>query len=126
MPDTKPEKVHGVAHVIAATRYSLAGAKRLWGETAFRHEVTLGGSALLLMALVGATAGQLVIGLVLVLATFAIEALNTAMEEIVDHISPEYSEMAKHAKDLGSFAVMCMLFANAAYLAVVVTSCLSS
>ncbi|MBU2982409.1 diacylglycerol kinase [Lentibacter algarum] len=126
MANTKPDKVHGFAHVLAATRYSLAGARRLWGETAFRHEATLGGLALLLMALVGASLSQLAVGLVLVLVTFAIEALNTALEEIVDHISPDYSDMAKHAKDLGSFAVMCMLFANAAYLACVLIVCFNS
>ena len=42
----------------------------------------------------------------LVLAT---EALNTALEELVDHLSPDWSAFAKHAKDLGSFAVMCQV-----------------
>ena len=33
-----PEKIHGIAHIFAAASYSWAGAKRLWDETAFRHE----------------------------------------------------------------------------------------
>ena len=50
----------------------------------------------------------------------AVEALNTALEELVDHISPGWSEFAKHAKDLGSFAVMCALVATGLYAAWVV------
>ncbi len=49
---------------------------------------------------------------VLALLTLAVEALNTAIEEIVDHVSPEWSLAAKHAKDMGSFAVMALLFAT--------------
>ncbi|WP_424540689.1 diacylglycerol kinase [Sinorhizobium medicae] len=30
------------------------------------------------------------------------EAVNTAIEEIIDRISPEVSDTGKHAKDLGS------------------------
>jgi diacylglycerol kinase (ATP) len=44
--------------------------------------------------------------------TIAIEAINTAIEEIVDLVSPEWSLPAKHAKDLGSFAVFVMLCLN--------------
>lgn len=121
-PKAPPAKVHGIAHVFAAARYSFGGARVLWGETAFRHEVLLGALALALMAVVGASLGQIMIGLTIVLVTLAVEALNTAIEVLVDHISPDYSDMAKHAKDLGSFAVFCMLAANGAYLIYVLTS----
>jgi diacylglycerol kinase (ATP) len=39
----------------------------------------------------------------------AVEALNTAIEVLTDHISPEWSQMAKDAKDLGSLAVGLLL-----------------
>jgi diacylglycerol kinase (ATP) len=45
----------------------------------------------------------------------AVEALNTALEEVVDHLSPGWSEFAKNAKDMGSFAVMCTLLATGLY-----------
>ncbi len=45
----------------------------------------------------------------------AFEAINTAIEEIVDRVSPEISEMGRNAKDLGSFACLCLILANAAY-----------
>ncbi|WP_050574904.1 diacylglycerol kinase [Sinorhizobium medicae] len=39
---------------------------------------------------------------VLLLLLIAMEAVNTAFEEIIDRISPEVSDTGKHAKDLGS------------------------
>ena len=39
----------------------------------------------------------------------AVEALNTALEVLVDHLSPGWSQFAKDAKDLGSLAVVCVL-----------------
>jgi len=39
-------------------------------------------------------------------------AFNTATEEIVDVVSPEYSLAARHAKDLGSFGVLCVIIVN--------------
>ena len=39
----------------------------------------------------------------------AVEALNTAVEELTDRLSPEWSCMARDAKDLGSLAVGLML-----------------
>jgi len=50
--------------------------------------------------------------LVAAAAAAVAEALNTAIEEIVDLVSPEWSLPAKHAKDLGSFAVFSMLCLN--------------
>ena len=49
---------------------------------------------------------------ILFLLLLAIEALNTAVEVIVDRVSPEISPMGKQAKDLGSFAVMSALLVN--------------
>ncbi|WP_139652975.1 diacylglycerol kinase family protein [Raoultibacter phocaeensis] len=37
---------------------------------------------------------------------FAAECMNTALEAIVDLASPEYSELAKHAKDCAAGAVL--------------------
>jgi len=113
----RPDKETGISHIFAAARYSLGGVRRLLGETAFRHEIVafvlitglFGFSGAPLWSYVGAT--------ILFLLTVSIEALNTAVEEITDHASPAYSEMAKHAKDLGSFAVFCLLLANGIWAA---------
>lgn len=58
--------------------------------------------------------------LVLTIATvLAVEALNTAVEYIVDLVSPEYHQLARGAKDASAAAVLI-----AASLSVVVGACL--
>lgn len=106
----------GLSHVFAATRYSLQGMGRLWAEQAFRHEVMALGVGLAVFALVGAPAVHFMVFSVLMLVLFAVEALNTAIEELVDRVSPELSSVGKHAKDLGSFSVFCLLIANGLFL----------
>lgn len=109
----------GLLHFVDATGYSIAGMVRLWRETAARQEILggLAGAALLLVA--GASLQQGLFALVLWLVLLAVEALNTAIEELVDHISPEWSQAAKHAKDLGSLAVGLLVLANLVWLGVV-------
>lgn len=115
----KPERITGIKHVLAATSYSIGGIKRLWGETAFRHEVLLYLIVMAIFAAIGATLGEFIIASILALMLIATEALNTAVEVVVDHISPEWNEFARDAKDLGSLAVMCLLIANGLFLAYV-------
>jgi diacylglycerol kinase (ATP) len=45
-----------------------------------------------------------------------VEALNTAIERIVDRTSPEISEFGRVTKDLGSTAVFFMLCAAGLFL----------
>ena len=115
----KPERITGIKHIFAATSYSIGGIKRLWGETAFRHEVLLYLIVMGIFAAIGASFGEFIAASILALLLIAVEALNTAVEAIVDHISPEWNAFARDAKDLGSLAVMCLLIANALFLAYV-------
>jgi diacylglycerol kinase (ATP) len=116
----KPPRKTGIAHFFAAAGYSAGGARRLWREAAFRQEVLGLAGLLALFLIIGASSGEVLGLLLLGLMVLAVEALNTALEELVDHISPGWSEFAKHAKDLGSFAVMCALVATGLYAAWVV------
>ena len=109
-------KLTGISHFFAAASYSLGGFKRLIKEAAFRQELLFAAVALILLLAVGATLFELMVAVVLFLIVFAIEALNTAIEEVIDRISPEISMVGKHAKDLGSFAVLCMLSACGLFL----------
>lgn len=118
----RPDKEVGLAHVFAAARYSLGGVKRLWSETAFQHETLAFGLIIGVFLIAGAPLWGHVGAMLLYLLTVSIEALNTAVEDITDHVSPHYSEMAKHAKDLGSFAVFCLLMANAIWALFVLTT----
>lgn len=115
----KPQRITGIKHIFAATRYSISGIRRLWSETAFRHEVLLYLIVMGIFIAIGAGFGEFIAATVLALLLIAFEALNTAIEAVVDHISPEWNEFARDAKDLGSLSVMCLLIANAAFLAYV-------
>lgn len=123
VPEGKQEpegKKQGLAHLFAAGGYSAAGLRRALGESAFRHEIVFFLAAIASFAWIGASAGEFLGLIVIFLLMFAMEALNTAVEELVDRVSPEVSRTGKHAKDLGSFAVFCTLVAASLYIAYVV------
>lgn len=105
-------KITGLKHLFAAAGYSAGGAARAWKEAAFRQEILACAFLMAIYAGIGATLAILCAAIILFLLLFAVEALNTAIEEIVDCISPEISTSARHAKDLGSFAVFCLISAN--------------
>ncbi len=96
-------------HTLMAAQYSHAGFKRLMLETAAQAEVIFFILLLGLYGLVGASPLHFVILTFLFLATIALEALNTAIEVLVDHLTNDYAEFARQAKDLGSFSVFCTL-----------------
>ena len=114
------EKKTGVAHLFAAGQYSAQGFKRLIQEAAFRHEILAFFTGLVVLGLVGASSLEFLGFVVLMLLMFCVEALNTAIEELVDRISPEISTVGRNAKDLGSFAVFCLIIANGAFAGYVV------
>lgn len=115
-PAAVASRITGIAHVVAATGYSLAGLRRLWAETSFRHELIALCGSLAALALVGASMVDFAVLLALFLLLVAVEALNTAVECIVDHVSPEWSAAARNAKDLGSLAVMCLLIVTGLFV----------
>ncbi|MDB4197425.1 diacylglycerol kinase [Ascidiaceihabitans sp.] len=114
----KPDRITGIKHLFAAASYSVGGIRRLWQETAFRHIILMLVLCLTLLFVIGANLTEFSILLILFFALVAVEALNTAIECIVDHLAPNWEEFARDAKDLGSLATMCLLFANGLYLSV--------
>ncbi|MEM7644188.1 MAG: diacylglycerol kinase [Pseudomonadota bacterium] len=97
------------AHPLAAFGFSMAGLRFLLTQRAAQLQCAMMAAAVLAFALVGAGAAQWGIMAALFLMGLGVEALNTAIELTVDRLSPEISDYAKHAKDLGSFAVFCAL-----------------
>jgi len=71
---------------------------------------------------VGASLTAALIAAALFLLLLATEALNTAIEVIIDRISPEISDVGKQAKDLGSFAVFCLLTINSVYFIYIIAT----
>ena len=112
-----------VRKMIEAGGFSLAGLKYLLrSEFAARLEVYFAIIFLAVYLALGVDLWMLAISTALFLILIAVEALNTAVEVIIDRISPEISDTGKHAKDLGSLAVMCLLLANWVFAAYAISS----
>jgi len=100
----------GVARIWNAFLYSMEGISAAFRhETAFRQEVLLAvilmPTAMLLPA--NGTGKALMLGSVLLV--LIVELINSAIEALVDRISPEHHPLAKRAKDFGSAAVLLSL-----------------
>lgn len=111
-----PAKRAGLSHLWAAAGYSAGGVTRLAREAAFRQEVVAGLGLLVAYSVMEVTVAVRLSAAVLFLLLIAMEAVNTAIEEIIDRISPEMSDTGKHAKDLGSLVVFCLISANSILL----------
>lgn len=112
----KPPRKTGFSHLLAATQYSMMGFRRALRESAFLQELAGMAAGIFLLPLLGVDLPRILGFVILMLALMAVEAFNTALEEVVDHLSPDWSEFAKNAKDLGSFAVACLIACNLIYL----------
>ena len=99
----------GLSRVWHATGYSVAGLRAGWNETAFRQEMLasfvlipaafwLGGSWVETVLLAGTA-----------LLVLIVELLNTGIEATIDRIGPEWHDLSKRAKDMGSAAVLLSL-----------------
>ena len=105
----KPSKRHGLRHIVAAFWYSICGLRTALSETAIRHELILGAIHFLVLIVINPPFISKLVLTCLFGVLLVVEILNTAIETVVDIASPERSELAKRAKDLGSAAVFCAL-----------------
>lgn len=121
MADTqKPARKTGIAHFFAAASYSAAGIRRLLQESAFRQELLGLLVVPFILAFFGASLLHYLVFAGLALFVVALEALNTAIECLVDHLTQDWAEFARDAKDLGSLAVMCGLLCHGLLIAHVI------
>lgn len=99
----------GLTRMAHAFRYSLAGLRAGWGETAFRQEAL----AALVMIPAAFWLGQTWVEATLLAASvvlvMVVELLNTGIETAIDRIGPEWHDLSKRAKDMGSAAVLLSL-----------------
>ena len=99
----------GLNRVWHALGYSLAGLRAGWLETAFRQE-TIASVVLLPTAFwLGQTWVEVVLLAGSVVMVMVIELLNTGIETAIDRIGPEWHDLSKRAKDMGSAAVLLSL-----------------
>ncbi len=99
----------GLSRVWHATGYSLAGLRAGWGEAAFRQEAI---AALILLPAafwLGQTWVETTLLAASVVMVMVVELLNTAVETAIDRIGPEWHDLSKRAKDMGSAAVLLSL-----------------
>jgi diacylglycerol kinase (ATP) len=110
LPEANPQKHRsGLARLWYATGYSLAGLRAGWGEPAFRQEVIASVVLLPLAFWLGNNWVEtaLLAGSLLIL--MIVELLNTGIETAIDRIGPEWHDLSKRAKDMGSAAVLLSL-----------------
>ena len=101
----------GFSRMWHAFGYSMAGLRAGWGETAFRQEAL----AAIVMVPAAFWVGQTWVETALlagsVVMVMVVELLNTGIETAIDRIGPEWHDLSKRAKDMGSAAVLLSLLA---------------
>lgn len=120
-PAVNPQKGRkGLERVFHATLISLQGLRAGWGEPAFRQEAIL---ALMLIPAafwVGRTWVEIALLGATVVLVLIVELLNTAVEAAIDRIGPEWHDLSKRAKDMGSAAVLLsLLLCSATWMAAI-------
>ena len=108
-PVNPQKERRGISRVWHATGYSMAGLRAGWTEIAFRQEAI---AALVLLPAslwLGGNWMQTAVLAGSVVALMVVELLNTAIETAIDRVGPEWHDLSKRAKDMGSAAVLLSL-----------------
>jgi diacylglycerol kinase (ATP) len=100
---------NGLNRVWHAFGYSMAGLRAGWHETAFRQEALAALVLLPLSAWIGRNWVETALLGGSVLIVMIVELLNTGIETAIDRIGPEWHDLSKRAKDMGSAAVLLSL-----------------
>lgn len=107
---SNPQKSRtGLRRMWHAMGYSIDGLYAGWGEAAFRQEAL---GAILLLPLsfwLGRNWAETALLAGSVILTMIVELLNTGLETAIDRIGPEWHDLSKRAKDMGSAAVLLSL-----------------
>jgi diacylglycerol kinase (ATP) len=109
-PDVNPQKARsGFNRMWHALGYSMEGLRAGWKETAFRQEAVAATLLLPLSFWVGRSWVETALLAGSVLIVMIVELLNTGIETAIDRIGPEWHDLSKRAKDMGSAAVLLSL-----------------
>lgn len=99
----------GLSRIWHALGYSVAGLRAGWQETAFRQEAIASLVLLPTAFWLGRSWIETVLLAGSVILVMIIELLNTGIETAIDRIGPEWHDLSKRAKDMGSAAVLLSL-----------------
>jgi diacylglycerol kinase (ATP) len=107
MPSTEPR---GPKQIYKALIWSYKGLRAAWTfESSFRLEVYLCIIFFPLGLWLGRGGVEKALLCGSLLLVLSMELINSAVEAVVDKVSPEFSELAGRAKDLGSAAVFLLM-----------------
>ena len=110
MQPANPQKTRtGLNRIWHATGYSLEGLRAGWGEKAFRQEAIAAMVLLPLSLWLGQSWVEVALLAGSVVIVMIVELLNTGIETAIDRIGPEWHDLSKRAKDMGSAAVLLAL-----------------
>ena len=96
----------GLNRVIHALGYSLQGLKAAMDEPAFRQEAYLAFVLIPLSFYVGNSWVEISLLSGSVIFVLTVELLNTGLESAIDRVGPQWHDLSKRCKDLGSAAVL--------------------
>jgi diacylglycerol kinase (ATP) len=99
----------GLNRVWHAFGYSISGLRAAWHEKAFRQEALAAVAMIPASFYVGQSWLEVATLAGCVVLVMVVELLNTGIESAIDRIGPEWHELAKRAKDMGSAAVLLSL-----------------
>ncbi len=99
----------GLNRVWHAFGYSISGLRAAWYEKAFRQEVLVASVLIPSSFYLGRSWLEVATLASSVVLVMVVELLNTGIESAIDRIGPEWHELAKRAKDMGSAAVLLSL-----------------
>jgi diacylglycerol kinase (ATP) len=112
----KPKSKTGLARLLSAFQYSLKGLASCYrNEEAFRQETIVFVLLLPVIFLLPVAATLKLLLFAVNALVLIVELLNSAVEAIIDKVSPGYDELAGRAKDMGSAAVLISLIIAAAF-----------
>jgi diacylglycerol kinase (ATP) len=96
----------GLNRVIHALGYSLQGLQAAMHETAFKQEAYLAYALIPLSFFLGNNWVEISLLSGSVIFVLTVELLNTGLESAIDRVGPQWHDLSKRCKDLGSAAVL--------------------
>jgi diacylglycerol kinase (ATP) len=110
MENVNPQKTRtGLNRVWYAFGYSLAGLRAGWHEKAFQQEAVAAVVLIPLSFWLGQSWIEISLLIGSVVFVMVVELLNTGLESAIDRVGPEWHDLSKRAKDMGSAAVLLSL-----------------
>ena len=100
------KKRRGLNRVIHAFGYSIQGLQAAMHEPAFRQEAYLAFILIPLSFFLGQNWVEISLLSGSVIFVLTVELLNTGLESAIDRVGPQWHDLSKRCKDLGSAAVL--------------------